>query len=151
LFGKRHLGPLLVASTIFNFIAMALTILYTGRGAIIEENPVTRSSLAHFGPLAPIANFAIILTIYLIIYQAARSMHADGPIRFGWFVRLGLDFSALLLPVVTFLDVLNDVAVTFFTANSMTLGQLVAIAPIISLDLVVITRAPIAIKERLAA
>jgi len=129
------------ASIIFNFMALAPTIRYAGGGAILEANPVTRSSIALLGNLAPIANFAAILLIYLAILRVAKSPGAEALRGFGAFVSLGLDFSALLLPIVTFLDVFNDVAVIFFGANPMTLTQLMALAPLVAFHFVLVSRA----------
>jgi hypothetical protein len=141
LFGRRLLLLLMTASIIFNLAAMALTVRYAGGGAIVEANPVTRSSIALIGNLAPIANFAVILLIYVAILRLARGPPAEGLGRFGAYVSLGLDFSALLLPIVTFLDVFNDVAVVFFGANLMTLSQLLSLAPLVAFDFVLASQA----------
>ena len=130
----------MTASIIFNLAAMALTVRYTsGRGAIVEANPVTRSSIAFLGNLAPTANFAVILLIYQAILRVARTPRAEGFL--DAFVSLGLDFAALLLPIATFLDVFNDVAVIFFGANLMTLTQLLSLSPMVAFDFVLLTRA----------
>ena len=136
----------MTASIIFNLAAMALTVRYTsGRGAIVEANPVTRSSIAFLGNLAPTANFAVILLIYLAILRVARTPRAESFV--DAFVSLGLDFAALLLPIVTFIDVFNDVAVIFFGANLMTLTQLLSLSPMVAFDFVLLTRAvPLATK-----
>ena len=140
LLGRRRLLVLMSASIIFNFMALALTI-YAGGGAILEANPVTRSSIALLGNLAPVANFTAILLIYLAILRVAKSPGAEALRRFGAFVSLGLDFSALVLPVVTFLDAFNDVAVIFFGANLMTLTQLMSLAPLVAFHFVLVSRA----------
>ena len=106
----------------------------------MEANPITSSSMAYLGNLAPTANFAFIFLIYLAILRVADSRGAEGP-GVGTFVSIGLDFSALLLPVVTFLDVFNDIEVVFFSADLMTLTQLVSLAPLVALDLVLVSRA----------
>src|SRR5437867_3484499 len=56
-------------------------------------------------------------------------------------VILGLDFSALLLPIVTFLDVFNDIAVVFFSVNLITLTQMLSLAPLVTFDFVLVSRA----------
>jgi len=56
-------------------------------------------------------------------------------------VKLGLEFSALLLPTVTFLDVFNDIAVVFFGVNLMTLTQMLSLAPLVAFDFVLASRA----------
>src|SRR3989454_4497866 len=130
----------MTASIIFNLVAMALTVRYTsGRGAIVEANPVTRSSIAFLGNLAPTVNFAVILLIYLAILRVARTPRAESFV--DAFVSLGLDFAALLLPIVTFIDVFNDVAVIFFGANLMTLTQLLSLSPLVAFDFVLLSRA----------
>src|SRR5712691_473113 len=129
----------MTASIIFNLAAMALTVRYASGGAILEANPVTRSSIAFFGNLAPTANFAVILLIYLAILRVARGPRAEGLV--GACVSLGLDFSALLLPIVTFLDVFNDSAVVFFGANLMTLTQMLSLAPLVAFNFVLVSRA----------
>ncbi len=139
--GRRHLLVLMSASIIFNFVALALTIRYAGAGAIVEANPVTRSSIALLGNLAPIWNFAVIVLIYVAIFRVAKSQRAEGLMGFGGFVNLGLDFSALLLPIVTFLDVFNDIAVVFFSVNLMTLTQMLSLAPLVTFDFVLVARA----------
>jgi len=139
--GRRRLLVLMSASIIFNFMALGLTIRYAGGGAIVEANPVTRSSIALLGNLAPIANFTAILLIYLAILRVTKSPGAEALRRFGAFVSLGLDFSALLLPIVTFLDVFNDIAVIFFGANLMTLTQLMSLAPMVAFHFVLVSRA----------
>ncbi len=141
MFGRRPLLALMTASIIFNFAAMALTLRYVSGGAIVEANPVTRSSIALIGNLAPIANFAVILLIYMAILRVGKTQQAEGLRRYGSFVSLGLDFSALLLPIVTFLDLLNDIAVVLFDANLMTLSQLVSLAPLVAFDFVLVSRA----------
>jgi len=142
--GRRLLLVLMTASIVFNTAAMALTLRYAGGGGrgggIVEANPITRSSMAYLGNLAPMANFALIFLIYLAILRVADSRGAEGP-GVGTFVSIGLDFSALLLPIVTFLDVFNDIAVVFFSADLMTLTQLVSLAPLVALDLVLFSRA----------
>ena len=139
--GRRHLLVLMSASVIFNFVALALTIRYAGAGTIVEANPVTRSSIALLGNLAPIGNFAVILLIYLAIFRVAKGPRAEGLLGLRAFVSLGLDFSALLLPIATFLDVFNDIAVIFFSANLMTLTQLLSLAPLVAFDIVLVSRA----------
>ena len=135
----------MTASIIFNLAAMALTVRYASGGAILEANPVTRSSIAFLGNLAPTANFAVILLIYLAILRVARSPRAEGLV--GAYVSLGLDFSALLLPIVTFLDVFNDSAVVFFGANLITLTQLLWGAPFVAFEFVLVSRAvPLAVR-----
>ena len=139
--GRRSLLALMTATLIFNLAAMALTIRYANGGAIVEANPVARSSVALLGNLAPMANFAVILLIYLAILRVAKSPGADGFRRLGSVVGVGLDFSALLLPIVTFLDVFNDIAVVFFRANLMTLTQLLSVTPFVALDVILVSRA----------
>ncbi len=139
--GRRHLFVLMSASIIFNFAALALTIRYAGAGEIVEANPVTRSSIALLGNLAPIGNFAVILLIYLAILRVAERSRVEGLMGIDGFVGLGLDFSALLLPIVTFLDVFNDIAVVFFGANLMTLTQMLSVAPLVAFDFVLVSRA----------
>jgi len=130
----------MTASIIFNLAAMALTVRYTrGGGAVVEANPVTRSSIAFLGNLAPMANFAVILLIYLAILRVIRTNRAEGFV--DAFVSLGLDFAALLLPIVTFLDVFNDVSVIFFGANLMTLTQLLSLSPLVAFDFALLSRA----------
>jgi len=129
------------ASVIFNFVALALTIRYAGAGTIVEANPVTRSSIALLGNLAPIGNFAVILLIYLAIFRVAKGPRAEGLLGLRAFVSLGLDFSALLLPIVTFLDVFNDIAVVFFSVNLITLTQMLSLAPLVTFDFVLVSRA----------
>ena len=139
--GRRHLHVLMSASVIFNFVALALTIRYAGAGTIVEANPVTRSSIALLGNLAPIGNFAVILLIYLAIFRVAKGPRAEGLLGLRAFVSLGLDFSALLLPIVTFLDVFNDIAVVFFSVNLITLTQMLSLAPLVTFDFVLVSRA----------
>jgi len=139
--GRRHLHVLMSASVIFNFVALALTIRYAGAGTIVEANPVTRSSIALLGNLAPIGNFAVILLIYLAIFRVAKGPRAGGLLGLRAFVSLGLDFSALLLPIVTFLDVFNDIAVVFFSVNLITLTQMLSLAPLVTFDFVLVSRA----------
>ena len=139
--GRRHLLVLMSASIIFNFVALALTIRYASAGAIVEANPVTRSSIALLGNLAPIWNFAVILLIYLAIFRVAEGPRAEALMGFRAFVSLGLDFSALLLPIVTFLDLSNDITVVFFGANLMTLTQMLLLAPLVAFDFVLVSRA----------
>ena len=105
----------------------------------MEANPVTRSSIAFLGNLAPMANFAVILLIYLAILRVIRTNRAEGFV--DAFVSLGLDFAALLLPIVTFLDVFNDVSVIFFGANLMTLTQLLSLSPLVAFDFALLSRA----------
>ena len=93
------------------------------------------------GNLAPIWNFAVILLIYLVIYLVAEGPRAKGLMGFRAFVSLGLDFSALLLPIVTFLDLSNDIGVVFFGANLMTLTQMLSLAPLVAFDFVLVSRA----------
>jgi len=139
--GRRHLHVLMSASVIFNFVALALTIRYAGAGTIVEANPVTRSSIALLGNLAPIGNFAVILLIYLAIFRVAKGPRAEGLLGLRAFVSLGLDFSALLLPIVTFLDVFNDIAVVFFSVNLITLTQMLSLATLVTFDFVLVSRA----------
>ena len=139
--GRRHLHVLMSASVIFNFVALALTVRYAGAGTIVEANPVTRSSIALLGNLAPIGNFAVILLIYLAIFRVAKGPRAEGLLGLRAFVSLGLDFSALLLPIVTFLDVFNDIAVVFFSVNLITLTQMLSLAPLVTFDFVLVSRA----------
>ena len=138
---RRHQILLMTLSLVFNTGAMMITIAYARGTVIIETNPMTRSSIATLGSLAPLANCAVIILIYLAILRVEGTFRGGALGKFAWFVEFGLDFSALLLPIVTFLDVFGDVAVVFFGANLMTLTQLLVFSPLVAFDFAMVFRA----------
>ncbi len=116
---------------------------------MIEANPVMRYALGHLGGLVLLSNGSIILVVYsLIIRVRGKLMATTAPSASLAIAGLGLDFAALALPILTFLDLSNDVAVTLFRSNVMTPGQLFTVAPLASLDSVLLFRASLALRGK---
>lgn len=138
----------MIVSLIFNSGAMLLTLAFTGRGSMIEANPVMKFALGNVGSFVLISNCSIIFLVYFMMFRVRGRLLAGATGASSRIAALGLDFSAMALPILTFLDLLNDVAVTLFRSNVMTPGQLFTLAPLVSLDSVLLLRSSLALRAR---
>ncbi len=115
---------------------------------MIEANPVMKFALGNVGSFVLISNCSIIFLVYFMMFRVRGRLLAGATGASSRIAALGLDFSAMALPILTFLDLLNDVAVTLFRSNVMTPGQLFTLAPLVSLDSVLLLRSSLALRAR---
>jgi len=122
MYTARTLVVLAFTSLVFGAIASTLTSLNVGRGSIVETNPIMGSLLNFVGNFTVIVRSLETLAGFFLLVMMRESIQKRGLTKRWW---LAIDFPALFLTTMIFLDMINDVSVSFYGVNLFAFGFIV--------------------------